>query len=121
MTNIDQTVKAVRKNFLMGTTELDGYQMPNGDYKMSRNGLLTLDIQIGNSTGKKYAQPILEADPSSLNLTKIEGQSASAKLMSLETFSAIVLEYAKIGNSVTSRCTSTVNISQSLDAFKVLG
>ncbi|MFA9202050.1 MAG: hypothetical protein ACEQSC_00665 [Candidatus Nanopelagicaceae bacterium] len=93
-----KTVKAVRVIFEVGDTTLDGYQKPDGTYSMSRNGLVVLGILIGDSTGKKYAKPILEADKSSRELTKIQGQSASAKLMSLETFSAIVLAYAEIGN-----------------------
>lgn len=100
-----KTTKAVPVNFEIGDTTLDGYQLPNGNYAMSQNGLEVLGIRIRNSTGRKYAKPILEADKSSRNLTKIEGQSASAKLISLETFSAIVLAYAEIGNE---KCKSIV-------------
>ena len=99
MSNSNQTVKAIRATIKLGNIELDVYQMPDGKYKMSRNGLRILDVLIGDSTGKKYAEPLLAADKSSGELVKIEGQSASAKLMSLETFSAIILEYAKLGNS----------------------
>jgi len=100
-----KTSKAIPVRFDIGDTTLDGYQLPNGEYAMSQNGLEVLGIRVRNSTGQKYAKPILEADNSSRNLTKIEGQSASAKLMRLETFSAIVLAYAELGNE---KCKSII-------------
>lgn len=87
------TIKAVKATIKLGDIELDGYQLPNGDYAMSQNGCKTLDILIGNSTGKKYAKPLILKDNLCGELAKIEGQNASARLMSLDTFSAIVNIY----------------------------
>jgi hypothetical protein len=53
---------------------------------MSQNGCKTLDILIGDSTGKKYAKPLINKDILCSELSKIEGQNASARLMSLNTF-----------------------------------
>ena len=63
-----------------------------------QNQVKSLDILIGDSTGKKYAKPLILKDNLSGEKVKVEGSNASARLMSLETFSEIVLAYAQLGN-----------------------
>ncbi len=80
-----KTTKAIRSTITVGDNNLDCYQMPDGSRKLSGKGLESLGISLGNSTGKKYARPLVLADNPQGKLTKIEGNNASAKLISLDT------------------------------------
>jgi hypothetical protein len=55
---------------------------------VSANQLKSLDILIGDSTGKKYAQPLLIKENPTGEVSKIEGTNASVKLIGLDTFAA---------------------------------
>ncbi len=95
MTNI----KAIRANIKLGDIEIEGYQMPNGEYKVSQQTFKnTLDSLIGNSTGKKYLKPILEASSSIVRGVKIDGYNRPIVMYGLETFSDVVAVYAQLGN-----------------------
>lgn len=89
---------AYRVTLVIADMEFDGYQTESGIYAFSHNGCESLGIRPRNQTGKKYAQPLLEADPLYRNLFRIAGNNASVKLISLDTFLLICAEYAKIGN-----------------------
>lgn len=93
-----KTTKATRATILLGDQEIEGYQMPDGSYKVSTQTLKdTLDSLIGNSTGKKYLKPLLEASKSMVQ-ARIEGYSRLICLYGLDTFSEVVAVYAKLGN-----------------------
>jgi hypothetical protein len=64
-----------------------------------------LQILPGDSTGKKHFKPLLEASPSHVDRTKIEGNNAIAKVVHIELFKAIVAKYAELGNK---SCSSLV-------------
>lgn len=92
------TVKAKASTITIGEIALSCYMKPDGSFAFSLNQLKSLDVLIGDSTGKKHAQPLILKENPLGELTKIEGQSASAKLISLDCFSAIVQAYAALGN-----------------------
>jgi hypothetical protein len=91
--------RAVRATITLGDIELDCYQMPDGDYWFSQNQMKEqLQILPGDSTGKKYFKPLLEASPLRVDRTKIEGNNAIAKVVHIDLFKEIVAKYAELGN-----------------------
>lgn len=91
--------KALRATIKLGDTELDCYQMPDGDYWFSQNQMKEqLQILPGDSTGKKHFKPLLDASPSRVDRTKIEGNNAIAKVIHIELFKEVVAKYAELGN-----------------------
>jgi hypothetical protein len=90
--------KAKKAIIKLGDIQLEGYQLPDGSYAMSQNGCKALDILIGDSTGKKYAKPLLALDNLSVEKVHVEGTNALARLMGMETFCTIVSAYAQLGN-----------------------
>jgi hypothetical protein len=100
------TQKAIRATITLGDIELDCYQMPDGTYWFSQNQMKEqLQILPGNSTGKKHFKPLLEASPSHVDRTKIEGNNAVAKVVHIDLFKVIVSKYAELGNK---SCSSLV-------------
>jgi hypothetical protein len=92
-------IKATRATITLGDIEVDGYQLPDGAYKVSTQTFKdTLDSLIGDSTGKKYLKPILEASCSIVKNVKIEGYNRSIVMYGLDTFSEVIAAYASLGN-----------------------
>ena len=93
------TIKAIRATIKLGDIQIDGYQLPDGIYKVSTQTFKeTLNSLIGNSTGKKYLKPILGASKSIVENVKIEGYNRSITMYGLDTFSEVVAAYAQLGN-----------------------
>jgi len=91
--------KAAKATLELGSLQLDCYQKPDGNYAFSMNQMKeTLGIFIGNSRGKKYAKPLMEANSHQVHMVAIEGSNAKAKLIDLKLFSEIVVTYAQLGN-----------------------
>jgi hypothetical protein len=91
-------MKAQKSTLAIGDIVLDCYMKPDGSFAFTANQLKSLDILIGDSTGKKYAQPLLIKENPTGEVSKIEGTNASVKLIGLDTFAAIIQAYAVLGN-----------------------
>lgn len=92
------TIKAKASTITVGGIVLSCYMKPDGSFAFSLNQLKSLDVIIGDSTGKKYAEPLILKDNPSREMTEIEGTNESAELISLDCFSTIVQAYAALGN-----------------------
>jgi hypothetical protein len=93
------TIKAIRAIITLGDIHIDGYQLPDGNYKVSTQTFKdTLNSLIGDSTGKKYLKPILEASKSIVQNVKIDGYNRPITMYGLDTFSEVVAAYAQLGN-----------------------
>lgn len=98
------TTKAIKATIKLGGIELDCYQMPDGHYGFSQNQMKEqLQILPGDRTGKKYLKPLLEARPSLVEVIKLEGNNATAKVLHIDLFKEAVGVYAVLGNA---RCLS---------------
>jgi hypothetical protein len=93
------TIKATRATIKLGDIELDVFQLPDGSYGFSKNSLKEqFNILLGNSTGKKHAQPLIDKRPSLVQKFKIADNNATAHIIHIELFKEIVAAYAGLGN-----------------------
>lgn len=92
-------IKAVRATITLGDIELDVLQFPDGSYHLCMNQLKeNLSIQASDKTGKKYVQPLLEANPNRLTLAKVADTKTSLKAISIDFATELIGIYARLGN-----------------------
>jgi len=93
------TFKAVSATVKIGATVLDCLQFPDGSYHFYVSQLKeNLQIYSDNSTGKKYIQPLLDANPKQVNSAKIGSSKSHVKTYSLDIVSQAIGIYAELGN-----------------------
>jgi hypothetical protein len=96
---MDQVQKAIRASINLGDIELDVLQFPDGSYHLFINQLNeVLSIKASDSTGKKYVQPLIEANLNQVNKASVEGIKSHLKTLSLDLVSQLVGIYARLGN-----------------------
>jgi hypothetical protein len=99
MSDQQQPIKAVRATIKLGEIEFEGYQLPDGTYKVTAQTFKeTLGALIGNSTGKRHLKPLLEASPSIVEHVKIESYNKPVVMFGIDTFTEVVGAYARLGN-----------------------
>lgn len=93
------TFKAVSTTIKLGSIVLDCLQFPDGSYHFYINQLRDqLDIYASDKTGKKYVQPLLEANPTQVNSVKIDGDNRLYKSYSIDVVTQVIGIYAGLGN-----------------------
>lgn len=79
-----KVIKAIKATTLLGSIELEFLQFPDGSYHLFINQLNeVLSIKASNSTGKKYVQPLIEANPNQVNRASVEGVKSHLKTLSI--------------------------------------
>lgn len=119
------TVKAAKATILLGNIELDCLQFPDGSYHFFINQLNEeLGIKASDSTGKKYLQPLLEANPNRVNKASVEGIKSHLKTLSIDLVSEAIGIYATLGNqkciAVAIACISEALERRADKAFNVI-